>query len=233
MLADPHSKKRPRDINEYTGNELDAALALLTVDNADNKKKRKQPEYWSDSDNDDWPKYDHKNEHPYDPTIKVPTEQRNVINLQQTANETKKQPTSNRLRPSGNVPVTSMERLDHAIASRKNKPRGWSIGGRKRSQRKRSVKQSGKRRPRKTKRKTRRRKNKRTRKQRGSSGKPSNNQLSLGVVPNLYVPKDSQNQYKVEDKNAPSGTLGNMAQIRGRHPNTRTPTLNTVTGKFE
>jgi hypothetical protein len=85
----------------------------------------------------------------------------------------------------------------------------------------------------KTKRKTRRRKNKRTRKQRGSSGKPSNNQLSLGVVPNLYVPKDSQNQYKVEDKHAPTGTLGNMAQLRGRDSNTRTPTFNPVTGMFE
>ena len=133
-----------------------------------------------------------------------------------------------RSRPSGNVPATSMERLDYAIASRKNKPRGWSIGGRKRS-----VKQTGKRRTRKRKRKTRRRKNKRTRKQRGSSAKPSQKQLSLGVVPNLYIPKDSQNQYKVEDKNAPPGTLGNIAQIRGRHPNTRTPTFNTVTGKFE
>ena len=69
MLADPYSKKRPRN---YTDDEFQAALALLIDDNEHDHKKRK-PEYWSDSDNDDWPKYDHNNEHPYDPTLNLLT----------------------------------------------------------------------------------------------------------------------------------------------------------------
>lgn len=228
MLADPQSKKRPRDANEYNEDEFHAALALLTQNNEHDNKKRKQKEYWSDSENDDWPKYDDNNEHPF-----VRATGTTDINVQEPVKkQIKPQPTSKQVRPSGNVPATSMERLDYAIASRKNKPRGWSIGGRKRSQRKRSQrKRTGKRRTRKTKRKTRRRKTKHTRK-RGGSNK-NKKQLSLDVVPNLYVPKDNQNEYKVEDPNAPPGTLGNMAQIRGRHPNTRTPTFNPIKGKFE
>ena len=230
MLADPYSKKRPRDVNEYNEAEIDAVLALLADDNTDNKKKRKI-EYWSDSDNDDWPKYDHNNEHPF-----VRTEERTTgttdTNVQEPVKkQIKPQPTSKQVRPSGNVPATSMERLDYAIASRKNKPRGWSIGGRKRTGKRRTRKTKRKTRRRKTKRKTRRRKTKRTRK-RGGSNK-NKKQLSLDLVPNLYVPKDSQNEYKVEDPNAPPGTLGNMAQIRARHPNIRTPTFNPVKGIFE
>jgi hypothetical protein len=235
MLADPNSRRRPRDINEYTGNELDAALALLTVDNADNKKKRKQKEYWSDSDNDDWPKYDDDNEHPYDPTIKVPTEQRNVINLQQTANETKKQPPSKRSRPTGNAPATSMERLDYAIASRKNKPRGWSLGGRKTKRlAKRKTKRLAKagcytnktkrlakagcytnKTKRLAKRKTRRY-NKRggVKQQKSTAVKKTNNQIKkhkpVRIYGNdLYVQPATGNDYpyivEVEDLNAPEG----------------------------
>ena len=86
MLADPHSKQIPNDKNNYTEDEFQAVLALLADDDAPDNK-RKQPEYWSDSDNDDWPKYDHKNKYPYDPTAEIPAEKRNVINLQQTANK--------------------------------------------------------------------------------------------------------------------------------------------------
>ena len=135
MLADPHSKQMPTDKNNYTEDEFHAALALLTDDNdndnENNNRKRKQPVYWSDSDNDDWPREDYKNKYPYDPTAEIPAEKRNVINLHQTTKETnKQQPSLKRLKPSGNVPATNMERLDYAIASRKNKPRAYSIGGR-------------------------------------------------------------------------------------------------------
>ena len=243
MLADPNSRRRPSDINEYTEDELDAALALL----ADNKKKRKQPEYWSDSDNDDWPKYDHKNEHPYDPTIKVPTEQRNVINLQQTANETKKQPPSKRSRPTGNAPATSMERLDYAIASRKNKPRGWSLGGRKTKRLAKAGCYTNK-----TKRTTKRLAKRKTRrynkrggvKQQKSTGvKKTNNQIKkhkpvLIYGNDLYVQPATGNDYpyivEVEDPNAPEGdNLAHMARLVGRDEDAITPTLNPDTGIFE
>jgi hypothetical protein len=158
MLADPYSKKRPRN---YTDDEFQAALALLTDDNEHNHKKRK-PEYWSDSDNDDWPKYDHNNEHPYDPTLKLltPNEQGDINNLQQPTKEThKQQPPSKPLRPTGNVPATSMERLDYAIAYRKNKPRARSIGGRKT---KRHAKRTAKRRAKRRAKRTAKRRAKRT-----------------------------------------------------------------------
>ena len=243
MLADPHSKQIPADKNNYTEDELQAALALLT----DNNNKRKQKEYWSDSDNDDWPKYDHKNEHPYDPTIKVPTEQRNVINLQQTANETKKQPPSNRFRPSGNVPATSMERLDYAIASRKNKPRGWSLGGRKTKRKTKRLAKAGcytNKTKRKTKRKTRRY-NKRggVKQQKSTAVKKTNNQIKkhkpVRIYGNdLYVQPATGNDYpyivEVEDPNAPEGdNFAHMARLVGRDEDAITPTLNPVTGMFE
>jgi hypothetical protein len=233
MLADPHSKQIPADKNNYTEDEFQAALALLAHDN---KKKRKQKEYWSDSDNDDWPKYDDKNEYPYDPTAEVPAEKRKVINLQQPPNETnKQQPPSKRSRPTGNAPATSMERLDYAIASRKNKPRGWSLGGRKTKRlAKRKTKRLAKagcytnktkrlakagcytnKTKRLAKRKTRRY-NKRggVKQQKSTAVKKTNNQIKkhkpVRIYGNdLYVQPATGNDYpyivEVEDPNAPEG----------------------------
>ena len=226
MLADPHSKQIPTDKNNYTEDEFQEALALLTDDNTPDNNKRKQTKYWSDSDNDDWPKYDHNNEHPYDPTIKVQTEQRNVINLQQPATETnKQQPPLKRLRPSGNVPATNMERLDYAIAYRKNKPRGWSLGGRKTKRRTK----------RKTKRKTKRLakagcSTNRTKRKKGGSGKEKIPITKDGMhfLPGTGKPNDPI--VEVEDPAAQQGHINNMAKVRGTGP---TPIYNPKTGQFE
>ena len=129
MLPGPSSKKR-RICNKYTETEFEDVLALL----ADNKNKE---DYWSDSENDDWPKEDKDNKYHYDPTIEVPTEPRNVINLQQPEEDTNKQQPPRpikRSRPSGNVIVTPIEQLNYAISSVTNKlrcrkPRSRSLGG--------------------------------------------------------------------------------------------------------
>lgn len=215
MLADPHSKQIPSDKNNYTEDEFQAALALLTDNTDDNK--RKQPEYWSDSDNDDWPKYDHKNEHPYDPTAEVPDEKRKVINLQQ--------PPSKRSRPSGNVPATNMQRLDYAIASRKNKPRGWSLGGRKTK--------------RKTKRTTKRTTKRlakagcytnRTKRKKGGSGKEKIPITKDGLHFLPGTGKPNAHIVEVEDPTAEQGHINNMAKVRGTGP---PPVYNPKTGLFE
>jgi len=241
MLADPHSKQIPADKNNYTEDEFQAALALLTDNTDDNK--RKQPEYWSDSDNDDWPKYDHKNEHPYDPTAEIPAVKRNVINLQQTANKTnKQQPPLKRLRPSGNVPATNMQRLDYAIASRKNKPRGWSLGGRK-------TKRKTKRRTKRTTKRTTKRLAKagcytnrtkrlakagcytnRTKRKKGGSGKEKIpiTKDGLHFIPGTGKPND--HIVEVEDPAAQQGHIDNIAKVRGTGP---PPVYNPKTGLFE
>ena len=244
MLADPHSKQIPNDKNNYTEDEFQAALALL-ADNTDDNNKRKQPEYWSDSDNDDWPKYDHKNEHPYDPTAEVPAEKRKVINLQQPIKETtKQQPPSKRSRPSGNVPATNMQRLDYAIASRKNKLRGVSLGGRKT---KRKTKRTTKRKTKRTtkrlaKRKTRRY-NKRggVKQQKPTAVKKTNNQIKkhkpVRIYGNdLYVQPTPGEEYivEVEDPNAPPGdNFALMARLVGRDENAITPVYNPESGQFK
>ena len=222
MLADPYSKKRPRN---YTDDEFQAALALLANDNEHDNKKRK-PEYWTDSDNDDWPKYDHNNEHPYDPTLKLltPNEQGDINNPQQTTKETPKPlPPSNPLKSAGNVPITNMERLDYAIAYRKDKPRARSIGGRKTKRKtKRTAKRTAKR-PTKSGCSTNTAKRKK-----GGSGKEkipiTKDGLYLlpGTGPNDHV-------VKVEDPTAEQGHINNMAKVRG--PGT-TPVYDPETGLF-
>jgi hypothetical protein len=251
MLADPHSKQIPTDKNNYTEDEFQAALALL----ADDSNKRKQPEYWSDSDNDDWPKYDDDNEHPYDPTAEVPAEKRKVINLQQTANKTnKQQPPSKRSRPSGNVPATNMQRLDYAIASRKYKPRGVSLGGRKTKRRtkhlaKRTTKRRTKRLAKRTTKRTTKRLAKagcytnrtkrlakagcytnRTKRKKGGSGKEKIpiTKDGLHFLPGTGKPND--HIVEVEDPTAQQGHIDNMAKVRGTGP---PPVYNPKTGLFE
>jgi len=255
MLADPHSNPIPNDKNNYTEDEFQAALALLADDDAPDNK-RKQPEYWSDSDNDDWPKYDHKNKYPYDPTAEIPAEKRNVINLQQTANKTnKQQPPLKRLRPSGNVPATNMQRLDYAIASRKkNKPRGWSLGGRKTKRRtkrrtKRKTKRNAKR---NTKRKAKtRRYNKRggvTEKKSKGVTKTNNSMINKYKPPPpvrisgnendgsaLYVQPTPRGKYIVEVENPNATTdynFDHMAKLVGPDENAITPVYNHNSGLF-
>lgn len=255
MLADPYSNPIHTDKNNYTEDELHEAIALLTDNNTDGnrKRKRKQTEYWSDSDNDDWPKEDYKNKYPYDPTAEIPAVKRNVINLQQTAKETTKQQSSlKRSKPSGNVPATSMERLDYAIASRKNKPRGWSLGGRKTKRRTK----------RKTKRRTKRRTKRtaKTRRYNKRGGVKENKNKSKGVTKtnnsminkyksppvrisgnendgnDLYVQPTPGEEYivEVEDPNAPPGNnFAHMAKIVGRDENAITPVYQPKSGLFE
>ena len=235
MLIDPHSKQisLSPDKNNYTEDEFHETLKLL-IDNNNTtniktkKRKQTEPEYWSDSDNDDWPKYDHKNEYPYDPTIKVPAEQRNVINLEETAKKTNKQQRqSKRVKLVGNVPVTPMERLNYAIAFKKSKPRAHSIGGRK------------------TKRKTKDKTKSKTKRNKGGSGNKSTNKRTNKRTNKdtnkLYITKDGMyllpgtrklNHYvvEVEDPNAEEGSLNNMAKIRGPNP---TPVYNPNTGVFK
>jgi hypothetical protein len=237
MLIDPHSKQisLSPDKNNYTEDEFHETLKLL-IDNNNTtniktkKRKQTEPEYWTDSDNDDWPKYDHKNEYPYDPTIKVPAEQRqrNVINLEETAKKTNKQQRqSKRVKLVGNVPVTPMERLNYAIAFKKSKPRAHSIGGRK------------------TKRKTKDKTKSKTKRNKGGSGNKSTNKRTNKRTNKdtnkLYITKDGMyllpgtrklNHYvvEVEDPNAEEGSLNNMAKIRGPNP---TPVYNPNTGVFK
>jgi hypothetical protein len=241
MLADPYSKKRPRN---YTDDEFQAALALLIDDNEHGHKKRK-PEYWSDSDNDDWPKYDHNNEHPYDPTLKLltPNEQAHIDNLQQPTKETSKQqqPLSKPLRSAGNVPATNMERLNYAIASRKNKPRAYSIGGRKTKRKPKRPTKSGcstnktKRAAKRAAKRTAKRPTKSgcstntAKRKKGGSGKEkipiTKDGLYLlpGTGPNDHV-------VKVEDPTAPQGHINNMAKVRGTGT---TPVYHPETGLFK
>jgi len=233
MLADPHSKKRPRNTNEYTEEEFQAALALLTDDNEHDNKKRK-PEYWSDSDNDDWPKYDHNNEHPYDPTLKLltPNEQGEINNLQQPPKETlKQQSPSKPLRPSGNVPATNMERLDYAIAYRKNKPRARSIGGRKTKRKtKHKTKRKTKRKlNRKTKCKTKRKTKRTAKRKKGGSGKEKIPITKDGMYLLPGTGNHNDHIVEVEDPAAEQGHLNNMAKLRGTGP---TPVYDPETGLF-
>ena len=233
MLADPHSKKRPRNTNEYTEEEFQAALALLTDNNEHDNKKRK-PEYWSDSDNDDWPKYDHNNEHPYDPTLKLltPNEQGNIINLQQPTNETlKQQSPSKPLKPTGNIHATNMERLDYAIAYRKNKPRARSIGGRKTKRKtKRKLKRKTKSKTKsKTKCKTKRKTKRTTKRKKGGSGKEKIPITKDGLYLIPGTGKPNHHIVEVEDPTAEQGHLNNAAKIKGPGP---TPVYDPESGLF-
>jgi len=244
MLADPYSKKRPRN---YTDDEFQAALALLTDDNKHDHKKRK-PEYWSDSDNDDWPKYDHNNEHPYDPTLKLltPNEQGDINNLQQPTKETtyKQQPPSKPLMPTGNVPATSREILDYAIAYRKDKPRARSIGGRKT---KRKAKRTAKRKAKRTAKRKAKRPTKSgcstntakrptksgcstntAKRKKGGSGKE---QIPITKDGLYLLPKTGPKNHivEVEDPTAEQGHINNMAKVRGTGT---TPVYDPKTGLF-
>ena len=227
MLADPHSKKRSRNTNEYTEEEFQAALALLTDKNEHDNKKRK-PEYWSDED--DWPKYDHNNEHPYDPTLKLltPNEQGDINNLQQPPKETlKQQSPSKPLRPTGNVHATNMERLDYAIAYRKKKPRARSIGGRKT---KRSAKRKTKRKlKRKTKCKTKRKTKRTAKRKKGGSGKDKIPITKDGLYLIPGTGNHNDHIVEVEDPAAEQGDINNVAKIRGTGT---TPVYDPKTGLF-
>lgn len=145
---------------------------------------------------------------------------------------------------SGNAPLTQMERLAYnASTSRIDKiPRHHSFGGygTRKSRRRKTTHRKRKSIQRKTyKRKSRRRRrtkhnnsNKKNRRRKGGTGEnDAANKLSLGTKNNdLYVPKDSDGEYMVEDNTALPGTMGNVAKIRSKGS---PPVYNPKTGRFE